>query len=105
MAGNQEMIRPGDHGPLQAGASFRNQVPYFAAIGSLLPVGALFMLLGLIRFAIPHLWDNPNPPSPRNWALPQAGTHAVPAEVPLHLPRIQAIWCWVRSRKQMALMV
>ena len=33
-------------------------VAYFAVTGSLLLVGALFMLLGLIRFAMPHLWDN-----------------------------------------------
>ena len=33
-------------------------VAYFAVTGSLLLVGALFMPLGLIRFAMPHLWDN-----------------------------------------------
>jgi uncharacterized membrane protein len=33
-------------------------VAYFAVTGSLLLVGALFTLLGLIRFAMPHLWDN-----------------------------------------------
>src|SRR5262249_29971582 len=33
-------------------------IAYFAVTGSLLLVGALFMLLGLVRLAIPHLWDN-----------------------------------------------
>jgi hypothetical protein len=33
-------------------------VAYFAVTGGLLLVGALFMLVGLIRFAMPHLWDN-----------------------------------------------
>jgi len=33
-------------------------VAYFAVTGGVLLVGALFMLVGLIRFAMPHLWDN-----------------------------------------------
>jgi uncharacterized membrane protein len=32
-------------------------IAYFATAGSLLLVGALFMLFGLIRFAVPPLWD------------------------------------------------
>jgi uncharacterized membrane protein len=32
-------------------------VAYFAVTGSVLLVGALFMLLGLVRFLIPRLWD------------------------------------------------
>jgi hypothetical protein len=35
-------------------------------------------------------------------SLEVRGTHAVPAEVPLRLPRIQAIRMLVRSRRQMA---
>lgn len=33
-------------------------IGYFAIAGSLLLVGALFMLLGLVRVLAPHLWDN-----------------------------------------------
>ena len=33
-------------------------VAYFAVTGSLLLVGALFMLLGLMRLSMPHLWDS-----------------------------------------------
>jgi hypothetical protein len=31
---------------------------YFAVAGSTLLIGALFMVLGLIRVMVPHLWDN-----------------------------------------------
>jgi uncharacterized membrane protein len=33
-------------------------VAYFAVTGSLLLVSAVFMLLGLMRLAMPHLWDS-----------------------------------------------
>lgn len=32
-------------------------VAYFASVGSVLLVGALFMLLGLVRWFLPHAWD------------------------------------------------